>query len=170
MIHSLFICCKCTNFISNSQMFLWLFNEYSTGWRSAPLATSTILSTSTKSYRRWLQPDGFFFFTLFLLIYLCLPLLKCVYVAENKWFSRNFTSILPLLYLYFASTLHLLIFYQLSIKRKKVWRCCVVLNDTIVKISIRWKNCSHGGNMVFPCWEHNIPTVGTYYKPKAFCV
>ena len=31
---------------------------------------------------------------------------------------------------------------------------------------IKGKNCSHTGNMVFPSWEHNIPTVGINFEPK----
>ena len=31
---------------------------------------------------------------------------------------------------------------------------------------IKGKKCSHTGNMVFPDWEHDIPTVGINYVPK----
>ena len=34
---------------------------------------------------------------------------------------------------------------------------------------IKGKKCSHTGNMVFPAWEYDIPTVGINYVPKVIC-
>jgi len=72
-------------------------------------------------------------------------------MADYKLFMHYFVSIYLLLYLYFTSTYPLWYFYTFVSGRGIV--------------SMKEKKCSHVGNMAFPRWERNIPTLGINAEP-----
>ena len=94
----------------------------------------------------------------------CLPLLKCAHITVSKCFNSNIASIFLLPSFYFASTLLLLIIF------KPEEGVTLSLSDSKFRISFRWKKCSHSGNVAFPVWEHDIPTLGISSKPKVCCL
>ena len=68
----------------------------------------------------------------------------------------KFISTLILLFSYITPTLILLHYNR---------------NDKLASIaaifSIKGSNYSHTGNIIFPAWEQNIPTLGTYFDLMA---
>jgi len=76
---------------------------------------------------------------------------SCLYIKPRKLRVIRYLDIfLPLLILYKTSTNPLLILYQTSTKRKARWG-----------VGNRY---SRLGSVIFPRWEHGIPTLGIKYS------
>ncbi len=84
-------------------------------------------------------------------------------------FKRKFTSTFLLLTFYFSSTLTLL---NICTRQGKVLyrsrQGAALPSLRYDEMPIKGKKCSQPGNMAFPAWEHDIPTLGIYCRDTSF--
>ena len=88
--------------------------------------------------------------------------------TDFKRFSKYFHNYFLLLYLYFTSTLFLPYLYIIPTNHLPY-----LLTLHLHAESLRLIVCSQHGNVMFPAWEHHIPTVGTILPPNGnlgYCI